>query len=190
MPTAETITAFALGISLSASAGFRVFVPMLAASAAGYFNWITLPADMNWLSSLPALISFGTATVLEILAYYIPFIDNLLDTISTPLAVGAGTVLAYSLFPLGENETMVKWIISLITGGAAAGTIQAGTGLLRLFSSKTTAGTGNVIVASGENAAAISTSALSFIMPLIIGAIMLLLVIYILVKLVGRFFKK
>lgn len=182
----ETITAIALGIALSASAGFRVFVPMLAASVAGYFHWLQLPADMQWLASLPALISFGTAAVLEIAAYYIPFIDNLLDGISTPLAVTAGTVLAYAVFPNGDLSSLLKWGTALLTGGLAAGTIQTGTGLLRLFSSKTTAGTGNAFLASGENVTAIGGSALSFFIPIIIAVIAILLVLYILFKIAGR----
>lgn len=185
----ETITAIALGIALSASAGFRVFVPMLAASLAGYFNWLQLPADMQWLISVPSIICFSVATILEIAAYYIPFIDNLLDSISTPLAIIAGTILAYALFPGGNNPPLIKWVLSLLSGGTAAGTIQAGTGILRLFSSKTTAGTGNAILASGENAAAISSSVLSFFIPVIVAAILLVIILFILVKLASRLFK-
>jgi hypothetical protein len=94
----------ALGIALSACAGFRVFVPMLAASIAGHFGVIDLPADMSWLSTWPAMISLGTAAVAEIGAYYIPFVDNLLDTIAAPLSVAAGTVLASSILPIANQE--------------------------------------------------------------------------------------
>ena len=87
------LTHIALGLALSACAGFRVFIPMLAAAIAGKFNIISL-GDMQWLGSYPAIICFGTAAIYEIAAYYIPFIDNILDTIATPLSVAAGTVLA------------------------------------------------------------------------------------------------
>ncbi|MBI1782267.1 MAG: DUF4126 domain-containing protein [Sphingobacteriales bacterium] len=185
----ETITAIALGISLSASAGFRVFVPMLALSIAGYFHWVQLPADMHWLVSIPSIACFSVATILEIAAYYIPFIDNLLDSISTPLAVIAGTILAYALFPGGSNTTLIKWVLSLLSGGTAAGTIQVGTGILRLFSSKTTAGTGNAVLATGENAAAISSAALSFVIPLIVASILIVIILWVLVKIISRGFK-
>ena len=174
-----------MGISLSGCAGFRVFIPMLACAVAGHFNIITLPADMQWLASWPAIVCFGTAAVAEIGAYYIPFVDNLLDTIATPLSVAAGTLLASSILPMAEQEPLVRWGVSLLTGGSAAGTIQLGTGLLRLFSSKATVGTGNAVVATTENAAALSGSLLSFFIPVLVALVLVILICWIVVKL-GR----
>ncbi|ULQ58038.1 DUF4126 domain-containing protein [Flavihumibacter rivuli] len=180
------ITAIAIGIGLSACCGFRVFVPLLAASLAGYLGWIPLNQDMAWLGTMPAIISFGVASVLEIGAYYVPFIDNLLDTIASPLAVAAGTLVAASVLPAGEMEPLLRWGLGLIAGGATAGSIQLGTGILRLFSTKSTAGTGNALVATGENAAAITGSALSLLVPVIFAVIMLVLAGWIIYKAFGR----
>lgn len=185
---ADTFTAIALGIALSAAAGFRVFIPLLGASIAAMTHWIQLPAEMSWIGSWPALICFGTAALAEMAAYYIPFIDNLLDTISTPTSIGAGTLLAYSIFPSGENDTLIKWVLAFIAGGGSAGILQAGTGLLRLFSTKTTAGTGNAVVATGENAAAVVSVSLSFIIPVIVAAVLLLIIGWIIMKIAKRFF--
>jgi hypothetical protein len=179
------ITSIAMGIALSACAGFRVFIPMLAGALAGHFNIVHLPTDMAWLSGWPAIIVFGTAAIAEVAAYYIPFVDNILDTIATPLSVGAGTVLAASLLPLGHND-LVRWVVAFLAGGSAAGTIQLGTGLLRLFSSKATIGTGNAVVSTSENAAAISGSILSFIIPVVIAILLVLLIIWIVTKLARR----
>ncbi len=184
----QMITSIAMGIALSACCGFRVFIPMLGASFAAHQNWYALPADMQWMVSLPALIAFGTAAVLEMGAYYIPFVDNLLDAIATPLAVAAGTVLAASFLPIAEFSPLIKWILALVAGGAAAGTVQTGTGLLRLASSKTTAGVGNSVVATGENALAVSGTILSFIIPVVVAVLFLLLIGWIVRKLFGRFF--
>lgn len=185
----QIITSVAMGIALSACCGFRVFVPMLGASLAAYLHWYNLPADMEWMGGLPALIGFGTAALLEIAVYYIPFVDNLLDTVATPLAVAAGTVLAASFLPIADFNPMLKWILAIIAGGGAAGTVQAGTGLLRLFSSKTTAGVGNAVVATGENAAAIGGTALTFVIPIIVAVLMILLIGWIVVKVFGRIWK-
>ncbi len=182
----QTLTSIAMGIALSACCGFRVFIPMLGASAAAYFHWFTLPADMNWMGSLPAFICFGTAAVLEIAAYYIPFVDNLLDTIATPLAAVAGTILAASFLPIAELNPMLKWLLAIIAGGGAATTVQAGTGLLRLASTKTTAGMGNSIVATGENALAISGTLLSFVVPVMIAVVFVLLIVWIWRKLLKK----
>jgi hypothetical protein len=172
----------ALGIGLSACCGFRVFIPMLAGALASHFGVFTLPADLQWLSGWPSIICFGTAAVAEVLAYYVPFIDNALDTIATPLSVAAGTVLATSILPLDNQEPLLRWGAGFIAGGASAGVIQLGTGLLRLFSSKATVGAGNVVVSSTENAAAITGSVLSFFIPVVVALVVLILMVWILNK--------
>lgn len=93
----EVITAVALGVGLAASCGFRVFVPLLVASIAARTGVFPLNESFQWLAGWPAIISFGTATVIEIFAYYIPFVDNLLDIITTPLAIGATATILYAL---------------------------------------------------------------------------------------------
>jgi hypothetical protein len=182
----EIITAVAIGIGLSASCGFRVFVPMLIAAIAAKMGIFQLNEGFAWLASWPAIFCFGAATIAEILAYYVPFIDNLLDTITTPLAVGAGTLLMTSVLPV--DNSMLKWITGFIVGGGAAATIQGGSVITRLASSKLTAGTGNAVVATGEHAAAFGISALSLFLPLIIAALVFLLVVYLLLKFGNKIF--
>jgi uncharacterized membrane protein len=184
------VTNIALGIALSACAGFRVFIPMLAGAVAGHFNLISLPADMVWLQSWPAIICFGVAAIAETGAYYIPFVDNLLDTIATPLSVVAGTVLAASILPVTDMEPPLRWGIGFLAGGSAAGTIQLGTGLLRLLSSKTTVGTGNAVVATTENAAAVSGSVLAFIIPVFIAVLLLFLIGWVVIKFGRKIFRR
>lgn len=177
----EILAAVALGIGLSASAGFRVFIPMLVASVAAHFNIIPLTESFSWLGSWPAMISFGTAAVVEVLAYYIPFVDNLLDTVTTPLAVGAGTLLMTSVLPV-DNELM-KWIMGFVVGGGAAATMQSGSVLSRLTSSKFTAGTANPVVSTGENVAALGSSVTALFFPPVVAVIFILIAILIFVKL-------
>ena len=177
----EILAAVALGIGLSASAGFRVFIPMLVASVAAHFNIIPLTESFSWLGSWPAMISFGTAAVVEVLAYYIPFVDNLLDTVTTPLAVGAGTLLMTSVLPV-DNELM-KWIMGFVVGGGAAATMQSGSVLSRLTSSKFTAGTANPVVSTGENVAALGSSVTALFIPVVVAFIFILIAILIFVKL-------
>jgi len=183
----EIITAVAIGIGLSASCGFRVFVPMLVASIAARMNIFPVNEGFQWLASWPAIISFGTATIAEILAYYIPFIDNLLDTITTPIAIGGGTLLLTSVLPI-DNE-FLKWAIGFLFGGGAAATVQGGTVLTRLASTKLTAGIGNPVLATGEHAAAFGTSALAVLIPLVFAALVIVLIAYIVLKFGKRLFK-
>ena len=173
----ELITAVAIGIGLAASAGFRVFVPMLVAAIAAKTGVLPLNESFLWLSSWTAIAILGTATVVEILAYYIPVVDNLLDTISTPLAIGAGTLLLTSVLPI--DSELMRWITGAAVGGGSAAVVQSGSALTRLTSTKMTAGIGNPVVATVENVAATGTSVLSLIIPFIIVALFLLLVIFI-----------
>ena len=179
----ETISAIALGIGLSASTGFRVFIPLLVAGLASHFGWLPLGDSFAWMGSIPALIAFGVAAVVEILAYYIPFVDNLLDSIATPLSVGAGTLLMTSVFP-SDSEWM-KWIMGFIIGGGAAATIQSGSAITRLLSTKFTAGAGNSVVSTGEGVAATGFSVLSLFIPILV-AIVLVVFIVVILRLVYR----
>jgi len=183
----ELITAVAIGIGLSASAGFRVFVPMLVAGIAAKLGVFPVTEGFQWLAGWPAIICFGTATFAEILAYYIPFIDNLLDAVTTPLAVGAGTLLFTSVLPVDSD--LLKWTLGLIIGGGAAATVQAGSVLTRLASSKLSAGTGNAFMATGEHAAAFGFSALSLLIPGFIAVVLLVMISVIILKVRRKIFR-
>lgn len=180
----ETISAVALGIGLSASAGFRVFIPLLVAGLASHFGILSLGDSFQWMSSTPALICFGVASILEVLAYYIPFVDNLIDTIATPLSVGAGTLLMTSVFP-AESEWM-KWVMGFIVGGGAAAAIQSGSAITRLLSSQFTAGTGNPVVSTTEGVAATGFSILSLVIPIFVAILIIVFIVIILRTLFNR----
>ena len=177
---AELITAVAIGIGLAASAGFRVFVPMLVAAIAAKAGVMPLNESFQWLASWTSIVILGTATVIEIMAYYIPVEDNLLDTVATPLAVVAGTLLLTSVLPI--DSELMKWITGAAIGGGSAAVVQTGSALTRLTSTKLTAGLGNPVVATVENVAATGTSILSLVIPFFIIAIFLLLVIFLLTR--------
>ncbi|MBL7777782.1 MAG: DUF4126 domain-containing protein [Chitinophagales bacterium] len=170
----------ALGISLSACCGFRVFIPLLVAGLAAKFKYLPLSAGFEWMSSWPAIICFGVASLAEVVAYYFPVIDNLLDTVTTPSAFIAGTALSASVFT--EFDPMTKWISAIVAGGGTAGAIQAGTGILRLGSTKLTAGLGNGIIATAENALSIIGSILALIVPVVIFSMVVVGVVAILYR--------
>lgn len=174
----QLLFGIASGIGLSAACGFRVFVPLLVASIAHKMGWLPLAENLEWLSSWPAIIAFATASVAEIAAYYIPYIDNLLDTISTPSAMIAGTLVSAST--IVSIDPTWQWILALLVGGGSAGIIQAGTGLTRLTSLKLTGGLGNPVVATGENIASIGGSIMAVVTPLLALAVVAILVIIIL----------
>jgi len=179
----ELFTALALGIGLAAATGFRVFLPLLIAGLASRMGFLPLNESFQWIASNAALGSFGVATVVEIVAYYIPFVDNLLDHISTPAAIAAGTVISASVLPV--DSELVKWITGFILGGGTAAVIQGGTSALRLGSSGATAGTANFVVATGENVAAAVTPVITLAVPIIM-ALMILGSFYLVFRLLIR----
>jgi hypothetical protein len=161
----ETAVSIALGIGLSAAAGFRVFVPLFALSIAGYTGYLELSPGFAWMGTLPALISFGTATVLEVLAFYIPWLDNMLDTLATPAAVIAGVLVTASV--ITDLPPLLKWVLSVIGGGGIAGVIQGATVLTRLKSTTFTAGIGNPVVSTAELGGSVLTSLSAIFLPVI-----------------------
>ena len=156
-----------IGVALSATCGFRVFVPLLAVNIgtraldADGQPLIELADGFDWLSSDIALIVFLVATLFEIGGYYIPWIDNLLDTIASPASIVAGTVITAS-FVTGMDPWL-QWLLGVIAGGGAAGAVQATTVVARAGSTVTTGGLGNPIVASVETSGAFLGSALSIV---------------------------
>lgn len=168
----ELITAVALGIGLSASAGLRVFIPLLISGIASRLGFLELNDSFMWLAGNTALLTLGVATLAEILAYYIPVVDNFLDTITTPLSIGAGTLLLASVLPV-DNE-LVRWVLGFFVGGGAAGAVQGGMAVLRLGSTGTTGGIGNFVVSSGENIASVMTSVFTLILPVVMALIIII----------------
>ena len=178
----EVIIALCLGITLSAACGFRVFVPPLAMSLAANYGHFPLSSGFEWLGTTEAAIALSIATILEVSAYYIPVVDNLLDTVQVPLAVGIGTVITAAT--LGHTDPVLQWTLAAIAGGGTAGIMGSLAGLTRLASTGITGGLGNFIIATIEAVGSISLSILGITFPLwtaaivvtslVIGAIVLL----------------
>lgn len=171
------ITAILLGVALSASSGFRVFIPLLVSNLATRFGWINLTENFDWMASDTATIVFAVATIVEIGAYYIPFLDNLLDTLAIPSSVIAGTLLTSQFIPI--SDPIMQWGLGLVAGGSVAGTVQGGTSLLRLASTKFTAGIGNSIFSTIENVISTVSSIIAIFIPVLMGILALILFIWI-----------
>lgn len=164
----------ALGVALAAAVGFRVFLPMLLMSVAAYTGHLALGSGFAWLASAPALLMLSIAAVLEVIAYYIPGVDNLLDAIAAPAALIAGTVVSAAV--MIDLPPMVKWTTAVIAGGGAAGLTEGVTSLLRAKFTLMTGGLGNHLLSTGELAAALTVSILALISPLAALALVALLV--------------
>lgn len=171
--TSEAIISIFLGIGLAASVGFRIFLPLFAMSLAAYFDVIPLSENWQWIGTVPALIALGVAMFLEIFAYYIPFIDNMLDSIAVPLAAIAGTAVMVST--MADLSPLITWALAIIAGGGTASVVKSASAGTRLTSSVSTAGLGNPVVSTVETGGAVVMSLASIFMPFV--AIILVIII-------------
>ena len=163
----------ALGVVLAAATGFRVFLPMLIVSAAAYTGHLSLDNSFAWLGTPFALTMLGAAALVEVLAYYVPGVDNLLDTVATPASLIAGTIVSAAV--MTDLPPMVKWMAAVIAGGGAAGLTQALTAMLRAKSTVLTGGFGNPVIATGELGGSVVLSLLALAAPLAALAVVILL---------------
>lgn len=161
----EWVIGSLVGIGLAAAAGFRLFVPLLGLSLAYTLDWMEPTSAFRWLDSWVAVAALGVATVVEVGAFYIPWLDHLLDVAVAPLSVVAGTLLMAS--SVGDGSPVLQWGLSVVAGGGIAAAVQAGTTATRGVSTVTTGGLANPIVATLELLASIAMTVLSLVIPVV-----------------------
>ncbi len=171
----DVLLSVCLGLGLAAACGFRIFVPLLVLNLAARSGYVVLDGNFEWIASTPALITMAVATALEITAYYVPWLDNLLDSVATPAAVVAGVVVTASV--VTGIDPYLKWTVAVIAGGGVAGAVQAVTVGARGTSSLTTAGFGNPLVTTAEIGGSALLSGLAVGLPVLAAAVVLALLV-------------
>ncbi|MCH9649954.1 MAG: DUF4126 domain-containing protein [Deltaproteobacteria bacterium] len=177
------LLSISLGLGLAAASGFRIFVPMLLVSGASLSGHLELSSGFAWIGTYPALIAFGIATALEVGAYFIPWVDNFLDSIGAPAAAIAGTVVAAST--IVGLDPMMKWTLAAIAGGGAAGVVHSGMAMIRGGSSMTTGGLANPLVSTVEAGGSFVLAFLAIVVPFA-GLLAVVLVAYVCSRLLRR----
>jgi len=193
----EMVAIFA-GVGLAAACGFRVFVPLFIASLAsnsgvdlfGDTNFQEmLNEDFKWLGNPGVTIALGVATALEIGSYYIPWLDNALDSVASPAAVVAGTFISGALMPEMMGDGAFKWIVATIAGGGSAGVIQGASVITRGGSTATTGGVGNPAVSTAELGGSVFTAGLAVFIPVLAGILVIILMV-VFIRVIVRFFRR
>lgn len=124
-------------------------------SIASLSGQLVLSPEFDWIATYPALAAFSIATLFEVAAYYIPWADNLLDTIAVPAAT------------VSEMSPFLQWGLAVIVGGGVAGTVQGFTSITRIASTVTTGGLGNPVVSTVEAGGSIVMSILAITLPVV-----------------------
>ena len=183
----DTALSIALGIGLAAAVGFRVFMPLAIASVAAYTGHLNLSDGFAWLGTPAAMIMLGVAAVVEVLAYYVPAVDNVLDSITTPLALTAGTIVSAAV--ITDLPPLIKWSTAIIAGGGVAAITQGATSMLRAKSTAFTGGLGNPVLSTFEMFAAGTVTLLALVVPLLAVALVAVFC-WVAVRLARRFIRR
>ncbi|MDW7729072.1 MAG: DUF4126 domain-containing protein [Bacillota bacterium] len=171
----EILLSILIGISLSATTGFRLFIPLLVLSGCSLAGWVELSPNFAWIGTYPAFAALTIAAVLETGAYFFPYIDNLLGIAATPIKILAGMLIAASV--MVELSPMLTWALAIILGGVSAlgGTVISNTA--HTGSTATTGGFVNPLLSIFESVAAFVLSILSILVPVIAIMVFILLTI-------------
>lgn len=180
----EFILSLLIGISLSATSGFRVFVPLLVLSLASLTGWVELSPTFDWLGTYPVFAALLLATLLELAAYFFPFVDNLLGAIAVPISVLAGTLITASL--IIDLHPMLAWMLAIIAGGGAALGGSALSNAVHAGSTATTGGSANPAVSLLESIFTLIISILAILLP-VLAILILGLIIFLVVRVFRRF---
>lgn len=174
----DTLFSVLIGLGLAAACGFRVFVPLLVMSLAtrAEIGHLILGDGFSWIGSTPALIAFGSATLLEIAGYYIPWVDNLLDAIATPTAIVAGILVTASA--VTDMDPFLKWTLAVVGGGGTTAVFQGITATARQVSSFATGGLGNPVLATAETGSSALLAVLAVTLPILAIVLVLTLLFF------------
>lgn len=175
MEILEIILSLSLGLGLAAACGFRIFIPPLMMGLGSRFDLYDLEGSFIWVGEDWAIAVFAIATLLEIGGYYVPWIDNLLDTVATPAAV-IGGIFVTSASLEGDVDPSLQWILATIAGGSTAGVIQLGTVATRAVSTGVTGGLANPVVSTLEALASVICILLSFFLAIVIPFVLIFLI--------------
>jgi hypothetical protein len=157
------VLSVATGLALAAAAGFRAFVPLLAAGLAIHFGYVEPARGFDWLGEPFVLVVLSVATVAEIAAYYLPGVDHVLDLLGAPVAVAAG-ILAAAGVMVGLPDWL-RWLTAIGAGGAVATAGHALNAVGRAKTGATSGGLGNPAYATAELGGSLLFAALALLVP-------------------------
>ena len=180
----DVIIALSMGLGLAAASGFRVFLPPFLLSIAVRADAVDvnlMDTPFEYFDSNVAVILLGVATVAEFAAYYVPWVDNLLDSIASPAAVVAGTGMT-ALVLEGNTDPVIQWSLAIIAGGGVTAIVQGATVVTRGISTTLTAGFANPIVSTGENIASVVLALIAMVLPILAAVIVAVLIGVIVLK--------
>jgi hypothetical protein len=162
-----------LGLGLAASAGLKTFVPLLVMAVAARFHLfgVHLAGPFAWLESTGALVGLSIATIAELAADKIPFVDHALSLAGTVVRPAAGAFVAAAAF--SHLDPSAAAIAGLIIGAPTALAVHSAQATTRVASTATTGGLANPVVSIAEDAAAFGGAILALAVPILVPVVLL-----------------
>ena len=180
MPSVEWVVAIAAGIGLAAATGFRVFLPFLIAGLAARAGALPLADGFEFLSTPGALVALGTASAVEMVAYFVPGLDHLLDLLAAPVAIIAGAIASASV--MTDLPPEVVWPVAILGGGGTAAATKISSALVRAKGGLATAGLANPLVSAVESGGAFVVAVAAIVIPLFCFTVLVMFAVWMLVR--------
>lgn len=170
---------------LSASAGLNAYIPLLViALIARFTDWFQLSAPWNTLESWWIIGLLVILSLIEFFADKVPAVNHINDAIQTFVRPAAGAIVFAAS---AQVITDIHPVLSLAAGLLVAGGVHAVKSLaIRPAVTATTGGTANVPVSIAEDIVSTILSILSVIVPVLIGAMIVLITAWIVYRLWRR----
>ncbi len=168
----EWIPTLGLAIALAACAGLRAWLPLLLTGALSRAGMLELGESFAFLGSNKALILFGLASSIEIVADKVPALDHALDALSTLLRPAAGALLAAAV--IGRfADPLTALALGVAVGAPASLVPHAAKSTLRGLSTGLTAGLANPILSFLEDVLALVLFVLAILVPVAVALLVL-----------------
>ncbi len=163
---------------LSASAGLNAYIPLLVvALVTRYTDWLELASPWDNISNGWVIAAIVVLSAVEFFADKVPAVNHINDAIQSVIRPAAGAVLFAAST---QVVTDLNPVVGLIAGLLVAGSVHAAkSAVARPAVTATTGGAGNVPVSIAEDILATVLSILSIVVPIIIGALIILLTAFV-----------
>lgn len=165
--TARAFLSLATAFGLATAAGLNAYIPLfLVALLSRVSSLVTLNPPYDALSSWWVIGALALLMVIEILVDKVPAADTANDIIHTFIRPAAGAIL----FAASTKVMGLHPVLAALCGVILAGGVHAVKTSGRPVVTATTAGVGNPVVSTVEDAVAFFTSLLAVVAPYLVIA--------------------
>jgi glucan phosphoethanolaminetransferase (alkaline phosphatase superfamily) len=170
---------------LSASAGLNAYIPLLVIALLAKFTpLVKLAQPWDALTSWWMIGLLVLLALVEFFADKIPAVNHVNDVIQSFIRPAAGAIVFAAS---AKVLTDVHPLLSIGAGLLVAGGVHAVKAVVvRPTVTAATAGTGNVVVSTVEDVASSLVSVISVVLPILVGAIIVVVTAWIIIRLYKR----